>query len=237
MLLSLDLELPIAGRKHFFIPPADEKVYKPFLRTFQNVNKKDDRQEGKRKYPNINNEENKTYIERRHFEVRNGEEKYPTPSYIKTFDVANKQSNKEYSLEKIIVSKRRIQSVKQQRNFIDFSNPGDKSYKNPECTEGFFKEGGLIPGSSNAINFKKTVGKKANNFYQTLDINTKTLDPKKLWSNKVANEELSFQTDYVKNLKAWDKNFKKDMAPPPKIVENQGKSPVKAKEVKKPVKK
>ena len=121
------------------------------------------------------------------------------------------------------------------RNFIDFSTPGDKSYKNPEYTEGFFKEGGLIPGSTNIINHKKTVGKKANNFYQTLDINVKTLDPNKIWSNKVANEEISNQTEYVKNLKIWDKNLKKEI--PPVIVETKGKTNTKPKEVKKPVKK
>jgi hypothetical protein len=214
------LELPIAGRKHFQIHPSDEKVYKPFLRTFQHDKQKEDKPEGVKMYRNIENEDKKIYHPKRHYDPRLGFEKFPTPHYIKTFEVANKQSEKTYSLEKVIVSKRRVQSVRQQRYNIDFINPGDKPYRNPECTEGFFIEGGLIPGSSNRINFLKTVGKKSTNFYQTIDMNIKTLDPNKIWTNKVANEELSYQTEYVKHLNAWDKNLKKEA---PKKIEPKGK--------------
>lgn len=235
--LNIDLELPIAGRKHFIIPPGDEKIYKPFLKTFQIVNHHQERQEGTKKYPDLTNEEAKIYHSKKHFEINNGYEKYPEPTQIKTFEIANKRCDNEFTLEKIIVSKRRIQSVKQQRNGIDFAAPGDKFYKNPECTVDFFKEGGLIPGSTNTINYLKTVGKKSNNFYETLNLKKKTLNPNKIWSNKVKIDELAYQTDYVMNLAKWDKNFKKELPP---LVESKVKAkiaPIKTKEVKKQVNK
>lgn len=81
----------------------------------------------------------------------------------------------------------------------------------------------------------KTVGKKSNNFYETLDLKKKTLDPNKIWSNKVNIEELAYQTDYVKNISKWDKNLKKEIPPP--VIQTKGKiAPVK-KEVKKPISK
>ena len=137
-----------------------------------------------------------------------------------------------YTLEQIIVSKRRVQSVRQLRNDLDFTSQGDKCYKNPEYTQRFYNEGGLIPGSTNRINNNKTLSKKSDNFFETLDLKVKTLDPNKIYTNKVANQELVFQTDYVKGLKVWDVNLKKEIA---LIVDKNKKTGGKLNEVKKPV--
>lgn len=48
--------------------------------------------------------------------------------------------NSEYSVEKIMGSKKRIESLDKQRNFLKFANPGDKEYSSPERSEGFFKK-------------------------------------------------------------------------------------------------
>jgi len=93
------------------------------------------------------------------------------------------------------------------RNGLPFEIPGDKMYKNPEYSPGFFKNGGLIVGSSNRIKYDKTVGKRGNNFYETLDLNVKTLDHHKNFENKEKQKDLDYQFNFVKNLDAWEDNI------------------------------
>ena len=99
------------------------------------------------------------------------------------------------------------------RNFYNKTSQGDKPYKNPEFSEDFFKGGGLIVGSTTNIQFNKTVGKKSNNFYETLNLETKSLDPSKVWDNKIKSEENQFQNKYVKNLNVWNNTVLKEFLP------------------------
>ena len=92
--------------------------------------------------------------------------------------------------------------------------PGDKYYKCSEHFPTYFKEGGLIPGSTNAINYNKTQSRKEYNFYETLDLTKQILDRNKLWENKVKNENLVFDKNYVeKYISNWEKNILKDFDP------------------------
>lgn len=100
------------------------------------------------------------------------------------------------------------------RNGYPVIAPGEKSYKNPEYSNDFFKEGGLIPGSSNILTYNKTVSKKNYFFYETLDLNVKTLDPRKLWRNKQKQEVVDYDTHYVKMLKIWDKTVGREIEVP-----------------------
>lgn len=100
------------------------------------------------------------------------------------------------------------------RNGFPVIAPGDKSYKNPEYSNNFFQEGGLIPGSTNVFYYNKTVSRKNYFFYETLDLNVKTLDPKKLWKNKQKQEVMDYDTNYVKMLKIWDKTVGKEIEIP-----------------------
>jgi len=100
------------------------------------------------------------------------------------------------------------------RNGLPYEVPGDKIYKNPEYVPGFFAERGLIVGSTNKINYSKSNGKKAYNFYDTIDLKVKTLDPKKIWTNREKQEDLDYQTNFVVGLKAWEKNVLIDYLPP-----------------------
>ncbi len=85
--------------------------------------------------------------------------------------------------------------------------PGDKLYRNVDYSPDFYKEGGLVVGSTNSARYNKTCGKKANNFYDTLDLSVPTLDAGKLWSNKLSAETLNFNKDYVSNLASWEQNY------------------------------
>lgn len=46
-------------------------------------------------------------------------------------------------------SKTRVTNLYDQRNGLPMASLGDKIYKHPDYTPGFFKEGGLIAGSTN----------------------------------------------------------------------------------------
>jgi len=113
----------------------------------------------------------------------------------------------EYSVENTIDRKKRILNLDEKRNYMPIIAPGDKIYRNVDYCQDFFKGGGLVVGSTNSARYNKTVGKKANNFYDTLDLNIPTLDPKKLWNNKINEEEQEVNKDYVSGLKEWEYNY------------------------------
>ena len=60
----------------------------------------------------------------------------------------------------------RINTLSEMRNGLPSHVPGDKNYKNPEYTPGFYKERGLIVGSSNRLQ-NAEVGKRNPNFVKT----------------------------------------------------------------------
>jgi len=110
--------------------------------------------------------------------------------------------------------KRRIWSIEEQRNGMQMRSPGDKCYRTSEQFPTYYKEGGLIPGSTNVINYNKAQSRKAYNFYETLDLTKPTLDRNKLWENKVKKENLDFDKKYVeKNIYDWEKNILNDFDP------------------------
>jgi len=153
---------------------------------------------------------------------------------MRTYEISNKALHIEKPLNKFLGEKIRINTISEMRNGLPSHVPGDKMYKNPECTTGFFKEGGLIVGSSNRSQ-KTSLAKRMPNFYETIDLKVKTLDPNKLWKNKVKQEELNFQTNMVKDLGQWEENILNVRVPPPqinnnpKVVTQKVSSPVKKK--------
>lgn len=116
-------------------------------------------------------------------------------------------SSSELNIENIMNKKKRIYSLEQQRNYYRECNPGDKNYRYAECSPDFFKEGGLIVGSTNRIRITDNFNKLRNNIYQTMDLNKKTLDTNKLWKSKILKEREKSEADYVSNLEQWEKQY------------------------------
>lgn len=125
----------------------------------------------------------------------------------KQFPEIKSHETAEYYIDEVIHRKKLVTSLDARRNFMPIIAPGDKIYRNVDYSPDFFKEGGLAVGSTNSARYNKTCGKKANNFYDTLDLNIPTLDPKKLWSNKIHGEDQNFNKDYVANLGNWEENY------------------------------
>lgn len=116
--------------------------------------------------------------------------------------------------------KSKINDLETMRNGMSFKIPGDKNYSNPEYTTNFFKDGG-----KNILS--KTVSKHSDNFYQTLDLEIKSLNPDKLWNNKFKKELTDYDIHYVKSLNEWEKtNIPKPAKVDPKTTTT---SPVKGK--------
>ena len=115
-------------------------------------------------------------------------------------------AKREYGVESVMTRKKRILSLCEQRNQMRLTNPGDKTYKCVENSPDFFKEGGLIVGSTNRMNYNKTTSKGNDTFYQTLDLGIKVLNNEKLWKSKIEKESLDIDKNYVSNLNKWEEN-------------------------------
>ena len=113
----------------------------------------------------------------------------------------------EINLENMMNKKKRILTLDVQRNYFKKISPGDKNYRYSECSPDYYKEGGLIVGSSNRIRISDNYAKLKNDIYKTLDLNVKSLDVNKLWKNKVKKERENYEIDYVSKLEQWEKEY------------------------------
>ena len=212
-----DGEMPIQkNRRHYKEKFGFEKPYKSEKRLFSAAYnmKYEDKKEGLKSIKYVPNPIKSAY-ERRHYPEKFGVERVPFFRGLKTFyPNGNCRTFNEINLEKEIGGKKRIWTLEQKRNGIEMRNPGDKFYKASEQFPTYYRDGGLIPGSTIAMNFNKTKSKTSYNFYETLDLNKQILDRNKLWENKVKNENLVFDKNYVeKYISNWEKNILKDFDP------------------------
>ena len=212
-----DGEMPIQkNRRHYKEKFGFEKPYKSEKRLFSAAYnmKYEDKKEGLKSIKYVPNPIKSAY-ERRHYPEKFGVERVPFFRGLKTFyPNGNCRTFNEINLEKEIGGKKRIWTLEQKRNGIEMRNPGDKFYKASEQFPTYYRDGGLIPGSTIAMNFNKTKSKTSYNFYETLDLNKQILDRNKLWENKVKNENLVFDKNYVEEyISNWEKNILKDFDP------------------------
>ena len=134
--------------------------------------------------------------------------KVDTPNFQRNISFS---SSTEMNIEAMMNKKKRIISLDQQRNYYKKVNPGDKNYRYAEHSPDFFKEGGLIVGSTNKIRITDNFNKLRNNIYMTMDLNIKSLDADKLWENKAKKEREKREEDYVINLEQWEKQYVKEI--------------------------
>ncbi len=122
----------------------------------------------------------------------------------------SEQALNEYNIEEIMTRKKRIFSLEQQRNFFKTGKPGDKNYTCVENSPNYFKMEGLVPGSTNRINMRKTQRKGEDNFYHTMDLNIKILNQNKIYVMKELIESLNNDKKYVKELNIWESKVFED---------------------------
>jgi hypothetical protein len=203
--------LPLLGRRHYEERKSKEWNHFHSKKLIAPI-KKEDKQHGLKRLLPIEHPYDNNLITKNRLETP-GKRDNLTQNYNK-FMPSKKKFGEKYTTftqEKLINDelgkKRKIYSVEDRRNGMSVRAPGDKIYKNPEFEDKFFQKGGLAVGSTNAFNYKKTLVKGNNNFYETLDLKVKTLNDQKTWEFKERFEDLQYQTSYVKNLNAWEESM------------------------------
>lgn len=122
----------------------------------------------------------------------------------KIVNLSRSEGDKEYNVEDIMIRKGRIHNLEEMRNKMPQYAPGDKIYKSVDYSPDFFKLEGLVVGSTIGVNYKKTTP-KCDNFFDTLDLTKKTLNPEKFWTTKCKRENQKFDENYVSGLQNWEK--------------------------------
>ena len=175
------------GRRHFDAKHGQQKDWKPSMRTGLTPKGKGDPKSGV-KHIDFKPIEGKGQPERLHIQPKNpslqgpGHEVYDQKG-LRPFEYANQKSTGEYNQEKVMTQKQRIKTLVEQRNGLPMSSLGDKNYKHPDYTPNFFKDGGLIAGSTNQLRMKSGGNGKAIDFYSGLKLDQGPLNPnRKTWT-------------------------------------------------------
>ena len=101
-----------------------------------------------------------------------------------------------------------------QRNGLPLTSLGDKNYKHPEYQPGFFKDGGLVAGSTNKLRIASGGSGKTIDFYSGLKLDQGPLNPsRKTWTQAVKEQQLNEELDAVGSLKDWERNTLREVDP------------------------
>ena len=112
-----------------------------------------------------------------------------------------------------MTKKGRVTNLYDQRNGMPMRAPGDKNYKFPDYTPGFFKDGGLVPGSTNQLRMASSGNGKAIDFYSGIKLDGPLNPNRKTWMQAVKEQELNEELDSVHGLKDWEENILKEADP------------------------
>ena len=207
----------MGGQRHF--PPrlSDEYVYKPEKRLVKPF-VHDDSFKPSKKYIEPKYTESKKYKKNLKIcpldQIDGGFEEAPMFVTKRHYKMEELFKPKETKVENIMTRKKRIFDLHQQRNGLVVFNPGDKLYRCVENSPDFFKLEGIVVGSTNQPHTKKTTKKSDDNFYETLDLKVKSLNPEKLWKSKMLRESIENDKNYVESLANWETNILNDGVPP-----------------------
>ena len=197
----------ICNSRHFPPKYSDEFVFKKGLKSIPPYIHDDIYKPKKRPLEPIKTEP-KFYIRNRSFRPKDNilnpnAKEYPLLQKKKRVNHLG-QTLTEYYVEDTMNRKKRIFSLGEQRNYMKNCKPGDKNYTCVEYSPDFFLMEGLTVGSTNRININKTKRKGQDNFYETMDLNIKLLNPNKVYNTRVLMDSLRFDKTYVKELNNWE---------------------------------
>lgn len=200
----------LGGQRHFPPKLSDEYVYIPEKKLVKPIIHDDSFKPSKR-YIEPKYTEPKKY--KRNVKVRPLDQiDQPTtdaPLFVskRHYNVNDLFSKKETNIEGIMTRKKRIFDLHQQRNGLLVFNPGDKLYRCVENSPDFFKLEGIVVGSTHQLHPKRNGPRSDDNFYETLDLRVKSLNPDKLWKSKVLRDSLEHDKNYVESLANWENNI------------------------------
>ena len=107
----------------------------------------------------------------------------------------------------------RVNDLDAQRNGLEVIAPGDKSYKKPEHSSGFYQEGGLITGST-IVNRVSHQGKSAaNNDFATV-LSYEATNPARIkWKDREIKMKEDEDSEAIRQLIEWEKTILKESNP------------------------
>ncbi len=152
-----------------------------------------------------NNAPGKARAERQHFEEKLSGSLDPFKGGIKAYPEKHQKSEVEHVLENDMCEKKRVAGFEGKRNELPMKSLGDKPYKFAEDSTDFYKEGGLIPGSTHPEKIEKKGAGNAKivDYYATLDLSKATLNKGLTWKEKVKQEQLMEDRKAVNDLIVW----------------------------------
>lgn len=221
MVAHLDLRLekyidtdPDAGKKHFEAQVSKVAEYKPTIRIIKspvNTEEKyykrsitDCRPTGVKLLA-----ENHAFVkprpERAHKEEVLSGSVDPFKGGLKPIPEKHQRTEKEHEVKEEMGAKKRVEGLEAQRNELPVRNLGDKPYKYAEDSNEFFKEGGLVPGSTQPVKMEKrsTGNTKIVDYYATLDISRPVMKKGMKWKDKLKFEQLEEDKKAVNELIQW----------------------------------
>lgn len=104
-----------------------------------------------------------------------------------------------------MTSKGRISDLNGQRGSYPMASLGDKNYKAVEYEPGFFKEGGLVAGSTNKMRPRNTGNGKTVDFYSGLQLDGPLNKNSKNYATVCKEQEHALEVGDVKDLRAWER--------------------------------
>jgi len=192
------------GKKHFQQSECKEVMqWKPCVKKIDNPNPSVPK-EPERKHLSPVIKTQKPRPEKKHIQFspsRSNKPEVPQHTKMVTVNGIRVQDlpTSEYNDHKQLIGlKKRINGTEQMRNGISYKAPGDKSYKKPEQSAGFFKEGGLVAGSTQKPRIPHKAKKSVANIQETESTGTR-------WTDRVKNEVENEEKDQVNSLVDWEK--------------------------------
>lgn len=107
----------------------------------------------------------------------------------------------------------RIEDEKAQRNGLGVIAPGDKPYKKPEHSSGFYKEEGLVTGSTISKRVQNQGKSAANNDFATVLSYDATNPSRTKWKDREKAQKNSEDTEAMRQLIEWEKTILKESNP------------------------
>lgn len=109
--------------------------------------------------------------------------------------------------------KNRINNLYQQRNGCNMVSLGDKNYRSPEYATNYFREGGLVAGSTNRA--KTNTGGQGKNidFYSGLKLDGPLNKNSKTYVQVTKKQQLDAEIGDVSDLKEWERTILTEVDP------------------------
>lgn len=145
----------------------------------------------------------------RHFEQQRCEKEITLRGLKAPILTASHTDYNEHVVEKTMQRKGRIRDYYERRNGLSASALGDKPYKHVTYASEFYKEPGVIPGSTN-VRFPRNFAKKNEVDFNISPEAKYPFYPTTTWDQRVKDDRLNQELDDVAELEKWEDTILKE---------------------------